>query len=247
MLRAAVHPRTNAPAASHSSNSRPTTVPPSGRSDEKLEVVQPCEHQLAREGVERPETRAVVHIDLEAGRLFEFFSNALNQLFEAAPVKSRSRMSVKTWSHARTTSKAVASGGLRGHGQQNENLCGVSGRRSGVHRCRRAGVLRACPHSGCKRASRVKEVFADAYAEQSNRLNRGVRSQGRRSVAASFPTEARVRQPLLELSQRSPSPTRTLATRSRPNRYRAAAHRTETRRRHPRCRTSRCRHSCNEA
>src|SRR6266850_7378012 len=189
MLRAAVHARTNAPAASHSSNSRATTVPPSGRSDEKLEVVEPCEHQLAREGVERPETRAVVHIDLEAGRLFEFFSNALNQLGEAAPVMSRSRLSVKIWSHARTTSKAVASAALHGHGQQNENLCGVSGGRSGVHRCRHAGVLRACPHSGCKRASPVKEVFADACAQQSNRLNRGVRSQGRRSRAASFPTQ----------------------------------------------------------
>ena len=153
-------------------------------------------------GSSAPETGAVVHVDLEAGRFLKFFLNALNQLDEAAPVISQSRMSVKIWRHAGTASKAVAARAPLAHGRQDENLRGVSGRRSGVHRSRRAGVLCACPHSGCKRASPVKEVFAEGSAWHSKRLNRGDQLQGSRHEVAWVPSEARVPPPLLQRSQR---------------------------------------------
>src|SRR5882672_8427331 len=96
---ASTNGRPTAPARASSHCGR-TTVPAGGRSLEKLEVVQPREDELAREGIKRPETGADVHVDLEAGRFLKFFSNALNQLDEAAPVISQSRMSVKIWRHA---------------------------------------------------------------------------------------------------------------------------------------------------
>ncbi len=49
------------------------------RPHEKLEVVQPAEHERARAVLKRPEAGALLHVELEARRLFEFLSNALNQ------------------------------------------------------------------------------------------------------------------------------------------------------------------------
>ena len=50
-----------------------------GGSHEKVDVVQPRQDELACIAIERPETGSLVHVDVEARRFFEFFSDALNE------------------------------------------------------------------------------------------------------------------------------------------------------------------------
>jgi hypothetical protein len=76
------------------SHSGRLTVSAVGGSHEEVDVVQVREDEFTGIAVKCPEAGALVHGDLETGRFFEFFSNALNQLGETRPVSGQNRLSV---------------------------------------------------------------------------------------------------------------------------------------------------------
>ena len=56
--------------------------------------MQAREDEFTGIAINCPKAGALVHVDLETGRFFEFFSNALNQLGETRPVRGQNRIRV---------------------------------------------------------------------------------------------------------------------------------------------------------
>jgi len=138
-------------------------------SHEKVDVVQPREDELAGITIERPETGSLVNVDLEAGRFFEFFSDALNQFGEAESVKNQS-------THVPRSLRSVCSqmweqGGRRASArvrrrQNARSYTDLAERFKGISRLQHATSARAGPHSACRRALIRKATMNGIHASE---------------------------------------------------------------------------------